>query len=94
MVSFRIGKLWAQKRRKFLREHISHFVLERIVIKKKSKAFIFLDNSLILKGAEYLVIRLGTEASSTDSYIFFVCVVGFVFLYFGFKNKELHLTFL
>lgn len=50
------------KTRKFLREHISQFVLERIVIRKKSTVFRFLDNHLILTDAEYLMIRLGVEA--------------------------------
>lgn len=50
------------KTRKFLREHISQFVLERIVIRKKSTVFRFLDKHLILTDAECLVIWLGMEA--------------------------------
>lgn len=44
------------KKRKFIMEHISQFVLERIAIRKKFEAFGFLDNPLILKDYEHLVI--------------------------------------
>lgn len=60
MLSFRIGKLWAQNQEISQGAHFS--VLERIVIRKKSTVFRFLDNHLILTDAECLVIWLGMEA--------------------------------